>query len=89
MEDIDRDYEDTPADAIVVHCRGCDGDGWRYVPRAALIGGRMAAVGKAEPCTECSVGEDQRPTGRVSLGVGPGAQLRRVDRVAMPWDGWG
>jgi hypothetical protein len=88
MDDSDRDYVDAPAADMVVHCRGCDGDGWRYVPRAAMIGSQMAAVAKPEPCTECAVGEDQRPTGRVNLGTGPGAQLRRVDRVTLPGDDW-
>jgi hypothetical protein len=66
-----------PPDLTVV-CLACDGDGWRYVGRAALIAGRLAAVGKQEACMVCEA------TGRHRFSVGPGAWVRRHERKPLP-----
>lgn len=84
------DYEDTPSESVTIECSACDGDGWRYVSRAAMIGGRMQAVAKPEPCKVCQPADGGHPTGRVNLATGPGAKLRACDRVPVPGvDDWG
>lgn len=83
------DYADTPASAFTTHCRECQGDGWRFVPRVAVVDGRSVTVMKAEPCDECRPADGSAPTGRIDLGAGPGAKLRRWERVPLPGDGWG
>lgn len=63
---------------LTVVCLTCDGDGWRYAGRAALLGGRIAAVGKQEACLLCSA------MGRHSWRTGPGVEVRRHERAALP-----
>ncbi|MEU8135781.1 hypothetical protein [Streptodolium elevatio] len=66
-----------PEDLTVV-CMTCDGDGWRYVGRAARIGGRIAAVGKQEACLVCEA------MGRHNWDTGPGAWVKRHERRPIP-----
>jgi hypothetical protein len=90
MHEHDANYVDTPASQVSVQCVTCDGDGWRYVARAASIdGGRIISVGKQEACPTCRHSAPGVPSGRVNLATGPGARLRRVDRVVLPTDEWG
>jgi hypothetical protein len=66
-----------PPDLAVV-CLTCDGDGWRFAPRGALIAGRLAAVGKQEACLVCEA------VGRHSWSTGPGAWVKRHERKPIP-----
>ena len=91
MEPGEPDYVDAAAESMpAVVCRRCDGDGWYYRQTAAMIGGRLTTVAKPEPCPECASGEDRVPTGRVNSATGPGAKLKRWEKVPVPGvDDWG
>ncbi|NUU25868.1 MAG: hypothetical protein HOV68_30835 [Streptomycetaceae bacterium] len=66
-----------PPDLAVV-CLACDGDGWRYVARGAMIAGRLTAVGKQEACLVCEA------LGRHPWATGPGAWVKRHERKPLP-----
>jgi hypothetical protein len=99
MDEHQAEYADTPAAQIEALCVACGGEGARMVERAGVFavgqmaeisGGRMVSVGRHEACPVCPHAAPGVPSGRVNLATGPGSgHLRRVDRVAMPNDGWG
>lgn len=90
MDDSDRDYVDAPAEAVTSLCQACDGDGWVFASRMALVGGQVHAVAVREPCKVCRPDEQGAPSGRVNLGTGPGAKLKPWERVRIPGvDDWG
>ncbi|MDI2132030.1 hypothetical protein [Yinghuangia seranimata] len=76
-DDPDAPPPEIPRDLAAV-CVTCDGDGWRYAARAALIGGRVVAVGKQEACLVCEA------SGRHSWARGPGAWVKRHERKPLP-----
>lgn len=77
---------DVPASRIEVQCVTCDGDGIVIVLRAAVIGGQLGSMPKPEVCPTCSESAPGERSGWVNLATGPGARLRRVDRVRLPGD---
>lgn len=66
-----------PTEMTVV-CQACDGDGWKYSARAALIGHRVVAIGKQEACLLCDA------LGRHPWRSGPGADVRPYERLPLP-----
>lgn len=79
----DAPYEDTPAAAMARVCSTCGGTGTVALPLIPAVEGALEGYERCVPCPEC-----RSRSGRTSLAAGPGARLRRVDRVVLPGDGW-
>ncbi|MEU8136563.1 hypothetical protein [Streptodolium elevatio] len=87
---MDPDYVDVPASRVRQQCTTCGGVGAVFRPftPSPAVETSLTVDTQADPCPDCEQHPGAASEGHVSLAAGPGAKLRRVDRVKLPGDDW-
>lgn len=87
---MDPDYTDVPAASLHALCTTCHGTGvvLRPIKPSPVVDVPFPYETQADPCPDCEQHEGAPSEGHVNVGTGPGAKLRRVDRVKLPGDDW-